>query len=235
MISVCIAAYNGEKYIKEQLTSILCQIGNGDEVIISDDGSTDNTRSIIMAMGDPRILLIEGPNKKSPFRNFEHALTVAKGDIIFTSDQDDVWHWKKVETMCRYLQDADCIVSDCRVTDANLNITSESFYAINHTRQGKWYNLLIHNGYLGCCMAFRRHVLDTALPFPPQIPQHDIWIGNVAAFKYHLTFINEKLIDYRRHDSNASTTSGKSDSTLAQKWKYRWPVIKGLYHLLRLF
>ena len=228
MISVCMTTYNGDRFIKEQIDSILPQLGAEDELIISDDGSTDRTIPIITSYHDQRIRLIEGPRKHSAIRNFENVLKYAKGDIIFTADQDDVWHPDKVAVSLAYLQKTDCIVSNCRVVDANLNLKHGSFYSLNHTKFGKWYNLLVHNGYLGCCMAFRRSVLDDALPFPAYIPQHDIWIGNVAAFRHKLLFIPELLIDYRRHNSNASSTSDKAKSTVVQKIGYRVNMIKGL-------
>lgn len=231
MISVCMATYNGEKYIRQQLDSILPQIGPDDEIIISDDGSTDGTIEIIQSMDDGRIRLIDGPHKGSPVPNFEHVLSAAKGDIIFTADQDDLWQPHKVSIMLQHLQYADCVVSDCHVIDSEGAIVSDSFFQINHTKEGKWHNLLIHNGYLGCCMAFKKDILEKALPFPPNTPQHDIWIGNVAAFKYSMVFIHDKLIDYRRHSGNASPTAGKSNSSLRDKFNYRWAVIKGLFRV----
>lgn len=228
MISVCMATYNGERFIREQIDSILPQLSTTDELIISDDGSTDSTIQIIISYNDKRIRLIAGPQEHSVVKNFEHVLRHAKGDIIFTVDQDDIWHPEKVVTCLSYLQTTDCVVSNCTIVDASLNPIYNSFYLLNHTRFGKWYNLLIHNGYLGCCMAFRRSVLNDVLPFPPNIPQHDIWIGNVAAFRHHLLFIQDCLIDYRRHDANNSSTSEKANSTIYQKICYRINIIKGL-------
>ena len=231
MISICMATYNGERYIKQQLSSILPQIGADDEIVISDDGSTDKTIDIIQSLNDHRIRIINGPGKGSPVPNFEQVLSAAKGEIIFTVDQDDVWHHDKVCETLQHLQVADCIISDCRVVDAKGVVISESFYQVNQTKRGKWYNLLIHNGYLGCCMAFKRNILEKALPFPPHTPQHDIWLGNVAAFHFRTLFIDDKLIDYRRHTGNASPTAGKSTSSFIDKFNYRWAIIKGLLHL----
>lgn len=232
MISVCMTSYNGEKYIKQQISSILTQLGEEDELIISDDGSSDDTLPIINDIHDKRIVVLEGPKSNSIIDNFEFVLTQAKGDIIFTADQDDVWHPDKVKTTMKYLQKADCVISDCQVVNAELKVIHPSFFKINNTRFGKLYNLFIHNGYLGCCMAFKREILLYALPFPANTPQHDIWIGNVAAFKFKTLFINEKLIDYRRHATNASPTAGKSNSSIRQKYYYRWYIIKGLLNVL---
>lgn len=225
MVSVCIATYNGADVIREQLESILPQLSRFDEVVVSDDGSTDDTVEIVKAIGSPLVRLIEGPRRHSPIFNFECALQAAKGDIIFLSDQDDRWMPNKVEVMVKALEQYDCVVSDCCVTDSHMAVTAESFYALNGTRVGRFYNLACKNGYLGCCMAFKRRVLERALPFPKSIPMHDIWIGNVAAYYYTIGFIPEKLIMFRRHDHNASDTARKSSFSLLQKLKFRVNVI----------
>lgn len=93
------ATYNGAVYIKEQLESILSQISPEDEIVISDDGSTDATLDVIKSIGSPCIRIVQGPRMKSPSKNFEHALAQAKGDIIFLCDQDDVWQPNKVAVM----------------------------------------------------------------------------------------------------------------------------------------
>ena len=133
----------------------------------------------------------------------------------------------------KYLLDYDCVISDCHVVDKNLNIISNSFYMINKTKKGRIYNLMIKNGYLGCCMAFKKQILDKSLPFPKNIPMHDIWIGNVASFYYRLVFIPDKLIKFRRHGCNASPTAAKSSYTIFQKFCFRLNIIKNII-LLRL-
>lgn len=127
MITVCMATYNGEKYIEEQLESVLMQLHSNDEVIISDDGSGDSTVDLIRTFNDPRIRLLVGNNFFSPTQNFENALKYAKGDYIFLCDQDDVWLPDKVESMLQYLLQYDLVVSDCKVVDAELNVISQSF------------------------------------------------------------------------------------------------------------
>jgi len=229
MISVCIATYNGERFIERQVTSILSQIGVEDEIIVADDGSVDNTLTILRDLNDPRIRIVDGAHRHSPTWNFEKALKEARGEYIFLSDQDDVWMPEKVAVTMRYLQQYDCVVSDNVTVAADDSVISDSFYAVNNTRPGKYYNLLLKNGYLGCCMAFRRNVLDAALPFPADIPMHDIWIGNVAAFKYSVCFIPDKLMHYNRHGDNASTASAPSAYSLRQKLGFRWSVIHNLF------
>ena len=231
MISVCIASYNGERFIREQIDSILRQLSSDDEIIVSDDGSTDDTISIINSIDDKRIRIIEGPRKHSPTLNFECAMKEAKGDYIFLADQDDVWKSNKVEVCMKWLQKYDCVVSDAEVTDSNLNTLYPSLYAIMQVRQGRIYNTIWKNGYTGCCMAFRRNVLNASLPFPKNIPMHDIWIGNVAAYKYNMKFIPDKLIMFRRHNETISCNGKGSKYSIWQQIKFRWSVIKNIVNL----
>lgn len=228
MISVCIASYNGVAEIGRQLDSIIPQLSDGDEVVISDDGSTDGTRELIRKYPSKLIRLIDGPSLGSPVPNFENALRHAKGDYIFLSDQDDKWLPNKVEVTMAALREHSCVVSDCFVTDGALKPLHPSFYALNKTRPGWMYNLLRKNGYLGCCMAFRRSVLEKSLPFPPRTPMHDIWIGNVAAMYFDVAFIPERLIYFCRHDHNASDTARKSQASVREKLSFRWVTVMAL-------
>ena len=116
MISVCMATYNGEKYIREQIDSILAQLGDKDELIVSDDGSADATLSIVRSFSDPRIKIISNTGKHGTNGNFENALKHAQGDYIFLSDQDDVWLPGKVNICLQALQTAHLVVHDCYVT-----------------------------------------------------------------------------------------------------------------------
>lgn len=231
MISVCIATYNGARYIGEQLASILPQLSAEDEVVVSDDGSTDGTIDIVRSLNDRRIRIVGGPRRHSPTLNFERALRNAKGDYVFLADQDDVWLEGKVRRCVKELQKCDCVVSDARVTDSCLNTTSESLFKLMHVRRRRLSNLLWRNGYTGCCMAFKREVLSKALPFPTDIPMHDIWIGNVAAFCGRLRFIDDRLLLFRRHDATASCNGKGSTYSLWQKLMFRWHTLKNIVKL----
>lgn len=231
MISVCIATYNGARYIGEQLASILKQLSAEDEVVVSDDGSTDGTLDIVRSLNDRRIRIVDGQRRHSPTLNFEWALRNAKGEYIFLADQDDVWLEGKVTRCVEELQMCDCVVSDARVTDSLLNTTSESLFQLMHVRRGRLSNLLWRNGYTGCCMAFKREVLSKALPFPTDIPMHDIWIGNVAAFCGSLHFIDDRLLLFRRHDAAASCNGKRSTYSLWQKLSFRWHTLKNIVKL----
>ena len=232
MISVCIATYNGEKYIKNQLDSILAQLDTNDEIIISDDSSTDKTVKIIKSFNDNRIVLYENQKFKSPIFNFENSLYYASGDYIFLSDQDDIWVPNKVEIMKKYLLSYDLVLSDTDIIDSHGNIQKKSFYQMNGSKKGLLSNL-IKNSYLGCTMAFNQNILQRSLPFPKDIPMHDWWIGLIGELYGKTHFIDKKLIYYRRHGNNASPAGEKSHYTLLKKILFRTIMIKNL--ILRYF
>ena len=105
MTSVCMATYNGQKYLREQIESILCQLSANDELVISDDHSTDSTVDIIRSYGDSRIKMYANELTKGVTHNFENALNKSKGDIIFLADQDDVWLPNKISKMEKKFHD----------------------------------------------------------------------------------------------------------------------------------
>jgi glycosyltransferase involved in cell wall biosynthesis len=218
LISVCVPTYNGAPYVAEQLRSILASPRVG-EVIVSDDGSTDATREVVRALGDPRLRLVDGP-RRGLVRNVEHLLALAAGEIVFLADQDDVWLPGKVETMLERLGDADLAVSDCRVVDAALHELHPSFFALRRSGPGLLRNLA-RNSYLGCCMALRRPLLERALPFPHGVPMHDWWLGLVAQAFGRVVFIDEPLVLYRRHGANASSTAEASRAGWATRLRWR--------------
>lgn len=218
MISVCMATHNGEKYIKEQVDSILKQLDADDEIVISDDGSKDDTLSILSNYNDARIKLFSqhSPSGLLAYeyatRNFENALRHAKGNFIFLADQDDVWTDDKVSVCMSYLKEYDYVVSDAYVTDAKLNVISETrFIKEEKVHFNKYLAVVLSTPYQGSCAAFRRCVLEKAMPFPKGIQSHDRWIGNVAAFYFKYRIIPDKLIYYRRHEGvTSSALNGKS-------------------------
>lgn len=231
MISVCIATHNGEKYIRNQLDSILCQLSSNDEVIISDDGSGDNTIGIIQSYHDPRIKLInhkKSLSKKNQHpsylatKNFENALSLAKGDIILLSDQDDVWEKTKVKEIFTVFetQNTNLVLHDAVLTDEQNNIIADSYFKILNSSPGLKKNM-IRNSYLGCCMAFDKTVLKKTLPFPKHLIAHDMWIGLIAEQTGNVAFIDQKLISYRRHESTATTSGNKSTNSILFRINYR--------------
>ena len=217
-LSVCMATYNGDRFIRTQIDSILSQIDMNDELIISDDGSTDSTLSIIRSYHDPRIKLLVNASRIGPVKNFEQTIRHATGQIILLSDQDDIWLHDKVAVTnaCFSATSTLAIVSDARVVDSSGNVLMESFWTWRGSRQGFWSNFA-KNGFLGCCMAFRSSAKQFLLPFPKYTNGHDEWIGLCCSVAGNVNFINRPLIDYRRHDSNVSSMSRGSILLMLKK------------------
>jgi len=230
MISVCMATYNGEKYIEEQVKSILPQLGENDELIVSDDGSTDNTIKILESFCDKRIKIFhhDKKNVKVPFllsskaannfylvaRNFENALEKVHGDYIFLSDQDDIWLPNKIEKVLPYLSDDILVISDAWIVDSKLEKTGKlSEYRVY--KKGFLKNIHIKGGTAhGCVCAFTKKIKDFILPVPKNVLTHDFWIGLLSELKFNSMYIPEQLILYRRHSSTISHTEKSLHSFL---------------------
>lgn len=233
MISVCLTTYNGEKFIKEQLTSILHQIGDKDEIILSDDGSKDNTLAIVNSIGDSRIKIFYNRHQHGFIGNFENALENAHGDYIFLSDQDDIWKPNKVKCVMTYLNKYDLVVHDAEIIDGKGKTLGKNYYSTMHNKSGFLANLY-STRFLGCCMAFTKKVKDKSLPIPHGVVGHDYWIGMYAKLKFKTIFIPDILISYRRHGNNVSPSSEKSKTSLFYKiFIKRLPLLWNLF--LRYF
>lgn len=225
MISVVIAAYNGGEYIAQQLSSVLPQLGEGDEVIISDDLPSGSTAKAISGFleKDKRVKYIKGPGK-GVIKNFENAINYASGDYIFLCDQDDVWLDGKVNAVMKaFKSGASVVMHDAYITDGSLNIVEKSLFQKNGAGTGCVKNI-IKNTYTGCCMAFSAKLKTYILPFPEDIPMHDQWIGLIGEKAGGVVLINNPYIYYRRHDGTA--TGGKT--SFSQKLKWRADIIRCL-------
>jgi len=205
-ISVAMAVYNGMHYIDEQIESILLQLDLEDELIISCDPSSDGTFEHIITLSekDGRIHAFRGLGE-GVIKNFENALYNCNNDYIFLCDQDDVWLPNKVQNVLNAFEKsgAGLILHDAKIVNAELEVMEPSFFFMRGCRTGILHNV-IKNSYIGCCMAFKKELLDMVLPFPKKIPMHDQWIGIVAEKCSSVFLLRNSLILYRRHDKNAS-------------------------------
>ena len=233
MISVCIATYNGERFIRQQLESLIHQLTSDDEIIVSDDISTDSTLDIIRSFQSPIIQIFTNNGKHGYTPNFENAIRHAHGDYIFLSDQDDVWQPDKIEICMQHFKHCDFVISDALLINANNQVIANSFFALRKSRSGLIANL-IRFSYLGCCIAFHRRILDRALPFPPyhNLCTHDNWLTLIAMTYYKTTVINDKLIRYRRYGNNTSSGGLLNNTSVKFKITYRlylirWLIIRG--------
>ena len=238
MISVCLTTYNSQRFLRRQLETLLPQLSQGDELIVSDDGSTDATPDIINEFTQLyphvhiRFIINPGPHGYTP--NFENALRECKGDFIFLCDHDDLWADNKVARCLQLLEDADFVVHDACIIDEKENRLSPSFFALRHPYR-TFVGNVVKFGFLGCCMAFRRNVLSRALPFPPnyQLSTHDNWLTLVAMAYYRHVVLDEPLVAYRRHGSNVSSGEVNSHRSLWFRLRYRiyliWNLAKNFF------
>lgn len=228
-VSVAMAAYNGEKYIKEQLESILYQLSEKDEIIISLDPSQDNTKDVIKSLNDQRIKVFDGP-AKGVKKNFENAIEHCQNDIIFLADQDDLWIEGKVEKVLSCFDENVCVVlHDAKIINQDKEVISSSFFKMKNVKTGFIHNL-IKNGYMGCCMAFRKELVPYIVPIPENIYMHDQWIGMVGEVVGKNVLIHEPYLLYRRHGDNVSDIQHGTVKEMIHK---RIQILKAYFELKR--
>ena len=219
-ISVAMAYYNGGMYIEEQMDTILTQLSEQDEVIVSVDGASDGSKSLLLKMAeeDKRIHVIKGPGK-GVVKNFENAIRHCSGEIIYLSDQDDIWKPDKVKKVNAAFDNLEvkAILHDAEIIDENGKATrAESLFALRKSKPGILKNL-IKNSYVGCCMAFRKELIPVICPIPKEMYMHDYWIGTAAEYMGQVCFLKDKLIGYRRHSSNVTQMTHGSIGFMVKK------------------
>jgi glycosyltransferase involved in cell wall biosynthesis len=216
-IEVLMAVYNGEKFIAEQLHSILNQTEKDLHIIIRDNFSEDNTVKIVqnIAKAYPdRITLICSPQNDGVIGNFAALMQKSQAKYIMFSDADDTWHKDKVEkTFAKfnkleklYGKETPLLVhTDLIVTDRDLNPTAPSFWKFSHLNidQGHALNrLLVQNVITGCTVMVNRALLEAAMPIPEGIVMHDWWLGLNASGLGHVGTVSEATMLYRQHGGN---------------------------------
>lgn len=247
MISVCIPTFNGELFIKEQVDSILTQLGPNDEIIISDDGSTDSTLNILANYKDSRIKIFENPLPSENYfsdrtekvlkkvsSNVQNALMNCSGEYIYLADQDDIWKDGRISKTIDLLKKKEpiLVVCNCSVIDENFNITEASYF--NYVNpSANVFRTLIKSSFHGCCMCFNRALLSILFPFPKYSLGHDLWIGLTAMKLGNIYFIDEPLLLYRRHSATVTKTGYKSTNKLLFKIRYRFFMLKEYFKLRR--
>lgn len=209
-ISIVMATYNGAKYIAEQLDSIILQSVKPDEMIIVDDGSTDETISILerYSYNYSWIKVFKNNKNLGVVKTFERAISLTKCDLIFFADQDDVWFKNKIEGLISNLGDNWLVYSDSIVTDEFLNEIHAS--SLQHFESGRRFSepfdYLLGNNVTGCTMLINRKILEHALPFPDlQIMYHDHYLAIVAVMYNKLSKYSHPLMYYRQHSFNQSS------------------------------
>lgn len=212
-VSVCIATYNGEQFITDQLRSILAQLGPHDEVVVVDDASTDATTDRVRGIDDARVRLVEAPLNRGYVRTFEAALGLARGQYILLSDQDDVWTPGRVSVMVEALKTVDVVATNLATLDGPDRIKGPYGQSDWHLRAaqsrrhvGNILGTLAGNRpYYGCAMGVRRSALDTILPFPDfLVESHDLWIALYGNLAKSIRHDESRSLRRRFHADNAS-------------------------------
>jgi len=207
LVSIALATYNGERFLKEQLDSILNQTYQNTEIIITDDASTDGTKNILKeyATKDNRIKVLFNDSNLGLLRNFEKVVKLTQGSIIAFSDQDDVWALDKIEKLLANMGDAMLVYCNSEYIDADGKSMKQKLSDYRKPFNGR--NLFIMDEdsgiwITGHALLFRRELLDIAFPFTPYI-YHDAWIAYIAMIKGTVKFIPDVLVYYRQHGNNA--------------------------------
>lgn len=214
LISIAMCTYNGEAYLRGQLVSFVEQTQRPDELVVCDDGSTDNTLQVLEQFSKEApfpVRVYRNRQRLGPTSNFDKALSLCKGDFIFLADQDDVWLPQKVNTLLEAMRSnpgAGYVFSDALIVDEMLRPMGYTMWQSirfapgqrRRFKRGRQLDVLLkHNVVTGATMAFRAGLKATILPIPAE-PVHDEWIALLAssAGMYGL-LLEEPLIAYRQH------------------------------------
>lgn len=215
LISIVMATYNGEKYLREQVDSLLTQSYPSLEFVFVDDASSDETLAILQeyVSRDPRIRLIINPFNQGLLATFETGIRAAKGKMIALSDQDDVWMPEKISLLAGTIGSHSLIYADSALTDA-AGARTGKFSDRNHLCD---YPTALHYVFgtkaMGHAMLFKREIINIALPFPDYVG-HDYILGFTAAALNGVSYLPATLVNYRQHSSNtmgADLSKGKKN------------------------
>ncbi|AZD56205.1 glycosyltransferase [Pseudomonas chlororaphis subsp. aurantiaca] len=225
LVSVCIATYNGADFIREQLDSILMQIPQDSEVLIGDDGSTDETIRIIEEVNDSRIEVIKNPSNLGYIRNFESLISKAKGDYIFLSDQDDIWPADRVERMISSMEASNSLLVVGAMEAFVDDVNSRSFFCgFDQTRDASPFKNILDMfagrsvPYYGCSMLLSKRIKPYLIPFYSSVISHDIWIAFVANRRCSVSHLKDPVTLRRIHGNNLT----QSNRSFFEKIKTRY-------------
>lgn len=230
-ISFVLASYNGAAFIQEQLTSILALLDQNDEIVISDDGSTDGTLERIRMFDDPRIRLLPIGKRLGYQGNFARAIAATRGTYVFFSDQDDICLPARVHLSLAALQQAACVCGDATVVDEVLSPLHESHFEHRHARFSLGW-LIARPAVIGATLACNRDFILANLPFPDGVP-HDLWLSVQAARHNQLVVIRQPFILYRRHRDAVSSTSATSRRTILARLTERYRLVRAMMRPLQ--
>ena len=223
MISIAMATYNGAKYIKEQIDSILNQTIQDFELVVCDDCSKDDTFDILQeyATNDKRIHIFKNEKNLGFKKNFEKAISLCKGEYIALSDQDDIWTNNHLETLVKLIGDKAIACGNSDLIDKN---GKELGMTLKYQESFDWYPqndrkkimsiVLFRNPYQGATMLINKNILKFILPFPEDVLYHDTWISSVACFVGGISYSDIPIMKYRRLDTSITGYRNKRKSKI---------------------
>lgn len=221
-IDILMATYNGEKYLKEQLDSILNQTYKEFRLLISDDCSKDSTTKILdeYSKKDNRIIVFKQKENLGIIKNFEFLMKNVENEFFMFSDQDDIWNQTKVEKSIEKIEEtsSDLVYADLEVVDEKMNTLSNSYWKLKgfeHKiyKYNDFESLYLNNFITGSTMIIRTKMLDKILPMIHESKYilHDYWVALVVSKLGKISYINEPLVKYRQHKNNEIGSRKKSD------------------------
>jgi len=209
LVSIAMATYNGEKFLKDQLDSIINQTYKNMEIIICDDCSTDNTINIIknFQSQDKRIRLYQNNSQLGVLKNFEKAISLCRGEYIAISDQDDIWLPNKMAIMLSKIEENVLIYHDDILIDKAGRVIHNSFFESNEIVINKEHDtkaLILDNWISGHACMFSSQLKKDILPIGHQMEHYDMWIAIVASKVGKIKYLNKQLVLWRQHGTNTS-------------------------------
>jgi len=225
-VSVVMAVYNGRRYLVAQIESVLAQLDDADELVIVDDGSSDGSPDLVRSLDSPRVRLFVNPRNLGVIGTFNRGLGLARHELIFLCDQDDLWlPGKKTAFVAEFVRDrkVSVVISDAQVIDGDGIVRSGSYFEdLRGGFAGSLPATLWRSRYLGCAMAVRHSLLRAALPIPAGVPMHDMWLGALGAVFGRVVYVRRPLLQYRRHAANVSPLTSAS---VPQIIRWRWALL----------
>ena len=221
-IDILLATYNGEKFVKEQIESILNQTYENFNLIISDDASKDNTLNILeeYEKKDTRIKVFKKEKNEGLIDNFEFLLKNVTSDYFMFSDQDDIWKKDKIEKSINKLKEesSGLVYTDLEIVDEKLNVIYPSYWKYKQIykkiiKYNNFEALYLNNFVTGCTILAKSKYIKDILPLPrnSKFVLHDYWTALIISAKDKISYVEEPTIQYRQHKNNRVGSSRKSD------------------------
>lgn len=212
-ISVCMAVFNGEKYLSEQISSILSEISERDELVIVDDCSSDSTVDIVKNFNDQRIKLYINDRNYRHVYSFGQAITYANNSVIFLSDQDDIWNPGRVTRMLSALRSSkvSLVTSNFDWINSHGECIEIRYDGVHSIDSRRWIKNILDiyigkTNYYGCAMLLSKDLLYFVLPIPKYVESHDLWIALAANLIGSNQHLDDRTFKKRHHESNATST-----------------------------